>query len=70
MDKLLPCPFCGLTPDANDPASFTQEKQPKWGRVVCCIEGPEVRAGYAPLEEWKDAAIAAWNRRISSEPPK
>jgi hypothetical protein len=34
--------------------------------VECCIRGPEVRAGYRPLAEWKDKAIAEWNTRKAS----
>jgi hypothetical protein len=64
---LLPCPFCGETPDANNPATFRHETGDRWARVVCCIEGPEIRAGiYTPLEEWKDEAIAAWNERADN----
>ncbi len=58
-----PCPFCGRVPDVNDPASFTQEIQPKWGAVVCCITGPEVRTGYEKWPAWRDAAVRAWNER-------
>jgi hypothetical protein len=63
-DELKPCPFCGEVPDVNNPATFRHEVGDRWARVVCCIEGPEIRAGiYTPLEEWKDEAIAAWNER-------
>lgn len=63
-DELLPCPFCGLVPDVNNPATFRHETGDRWASVVCCIVGPEIRAGiYTPLEEWKDEAIAAWNER-------
>jgi len=63
---LLPCPFCGETPDENEPTTFWHETGSRWAAVVCCIRGPEIRAGiYAPLEEWKEEAIAAWNERKS-----
>lgn len=63
-DELKPCPFCGEVPDVNNPATFHREVGDRWARVVCCIEGPEIRSGfYTPLEEWKDEAIAAWNER-------
>ena len=62
-EALLPCPFCGDTPDINNVATFTETNGSKWGAVSCCCYGPEVRTGYRPLAEWRDAAIAAWNRR-------
>ena len=60
---LLPCPFCGSYLDSEDPAVFRETDGPKWGAVVCCITGPEVRTGYGPLEDWRDEAIAEWNKR-------
>ncbi|WAJ27589.1 Lar family restriction alleviation protein [Antarcticirhabdus aurantiaca] len=67
--KLLPCPFCGTTPDINNPATFQSSQGTKWGAVVCCCTGPEVRTGYDPVEEWRDDAIEAWNTRVSSPVP-
>lgn len=67
-EMLLPCPFCENVPDGNDPRWFTQEIQPKWGAVVCCITGPEVRTGYEKWPAWRDAAIEAWNDRPSPPP--
>ena len=61
--ELKPCPFCGETPDVNDPATFQMNQGTKWGFVVCCCNGPEVRTEYQPVEHWKAEAIAAWNRR-------
>ena len=60
---LLPCPFCGVKPDINDPATFQSNQGDKWGFVVCCGTGPEVRTSYKPVEHWRDDAITAWNRR-------
>jgi hypothetical protein len=57
-----PCPFCGKTPDVNDPNTFTAETR-QWASLLCCITGPEVRASYMPLEHWREDAIAAWNER-------
>ena len=62
---LLPCPFCGETPDVNNPHTFQSNQGDKWGYVVCCCCGPEVRTGYGPVETWRDDAIAAWNRRAT-----
>jgi hypothetical protein len=68
ITPLKPCPFCGRVPDVNDPATFLHETGSRWASVVCCIVGPEVRAGfYTPLDEWKDEAIAAWNQRAGQE---
>jgi Lar family restriction alleviation protein len=65
MDEVKPCPFCGHTPDINNPNTFQESQGTKWGAVVCgCTE---VRTGYGPLEDWKDDAIKAWNRRASSD---
>lgn len=76
-EPLKPCPFCGTVPDVNNPATFRHETGDRWAAVVCCIVGPEIRAGfYTPIEEWKDEAIAAWNKRMTyshrngeTEPP-
>lgn len=58
MTQLKPCPFCGEVPtEIRETDGF------KWGAVVCCITGPEVRTNYVPVAEWRDAAIAAWNER-------
>lgn len=62
--SLRSCPFCGLVPDVDNPATFRHETGDRWASVVCCVVGPEIRAGiYTPLEEWKDEAIEAWNER-------
>jgi len=65
MIDLLPCPFCGDVPstiEADGNQGF------KWGRVRCCIEGPEVRTGYdtSANAPWHAAAAQAWNTRIPS----
>lgn len=62
--ELLPCPFCGEVPTL-----FQETSGSKWGAVVCCITGPEVRTGYQGVEFWRDEAIAAWNRRLLPTPP-
>ena len=68
---MKPCPWCGRTPDADDPATFaTYHTGGKWGAVQCCAIGPEIRTGYRPLAEWKDAAIAAWDDRAEPERAK
>ena len=64
MTKILPCPFCGQTPDINDDAHFKVTQGGKWGSLVCCCEGPEVRTGYQELSHWKAAAIEEWNTRV------
>lgn len=61
--EMLPCPFCGTTPDANKRETFTLEDQPKWASVNCCITGPEIRTDYEKWPAWKQDAIAAWNTR-------
>lgn len=48
-DDVKPCPFCGATPDIDDPNTFRASQGDKWGAMVCCCEGPEVRTGYGPL---------------------
>lgn len=64
--SLKPCPFCGETPDVNDERTFQDSQGAKWGSVVCCCTGPEVRTWYGPVAEWKDAAIAEWNKRAET----
>lgn len=62
-ESLKPCPFCGITPDMGNPYTFEADQGGKWGHVVCCCTGPEVRTGYGPLKDWIDDAIDAWNER-------
>lgn len=61
--SVLPCPFCGQTPDIDNPATFVSDQGDKWGHIVCCCAGPEVRTGYKPLKHWRQDAIDAWNER-------
>lgn len=65
MSKLLPCPFCGNTPDVDEPETFQTPVTCKWGCVTCCCYGPDVRTGYGPLKDWKADAIKAWNKRAA-----
>lgn len=60
--ELLPCPFCGRAPDEDD---HYLNQGTKCGGILCCIEGPEVRAGYDAWPAWKERAIIAWNTRVS-----
>lgn len=64
---LLPCPFCGTTPDIDNPATFQTNQGTKWGFVVCCCNGPEVRTGYQEASEWRDDAIKEWNTRVPAQ---
>lgn len=69
MSQPLSCPFCGHVPTDED-ANFETNQGTKWGFLVCpqcCAMGPEVRTGYGPPATWKAEAIAAWNRRASTE---
>jgi hypothetical protein len=61
--KMLPCPFCGAVPDSDNNGTFDTICAGKWGFVVCCCQGPEVRTNYHELEHWKQDAIDAWNER-------
>lgn len=61
MEKLLPCPFCGAVPD------ITGEDDGIWG-VECSSNDPVIVSTIA--FETRSEAIAAWNRRTPSEPPK
>lgn len=65
QSSLLPCPFCGEVPTTIE-ADANQGY--KWGRVRCCIEGPEVRTGYETSDNapWHANAIAAWNTRADA----
>jgi len=62
---MLPCPFCGTTPDEDDPNTFVETQGTKWGAVTCgCgAMGPDVRTGYEPWLKWKFSAIKEWNTR-------
>jgi Lar family restriction alleviation protein len=66
-NQLLPCPFCGGS-------SVYQRLRDgsKYGAYECgeCgAQGPDVRTGYGPEEEWRDKATAAWNERSADAPP-
>ena len=63
-ETLKPCPFCGETPDVDNPNIFEMDQGDKWAHVVCCCAGPEVRTDYQELEHWKQRAIDAWNERV------
>ncbi len=65
--KMKPCPFCGQHPDPDNEYTFQSDQGDKWGYVVCCCQGPEVRTGYKDMEYWRDDAIMEWNKRT---PPK
>ncbi len=58
--KLKPCPFCGNTPDED---SHYINQGTKWGGILCCILGPEVRTSYQKWPYFKEAAIKEWNTR-------
>jgi hypothetical protein len=60
---LLPCPFCGRTPDVNNPYTFQHIETSKYGGVICCVRGPEVHTDWKHMEHWRDAAIEKWNTR-------
>jgi len=59
-DELKPCPFCG---DIPGPDSFDFTDCSKWGAVMCCCNGPQVRTGYKKEGAWRDGARIAWNTR-------
>lgn len=61
--KVRPCPFCGDTPDIDNHLTFEADQGTKWGHIVCCGQGPEVRTGYQDVEHWRDDAITEWNKR-------
>ncbi len=60
--KLKPCPFCGSVPDPERCFKFVDGH--KWGAVVCCCEGPDVRTHYSDGREWWAEAAEAWNTRV------
>ena len=68
MTSLKPCPFCGETPDAHEEWTFQSNQGSKWGFVVCCCQGPEVRTDYKDVEHWREEAIQAWNERAEDTP--
>jgi len=70
--ELLPCPWCGETPDVSTDASFRLTDGVKYGALQCCVVGPEVRTDYKDLPHWRERAISAWNDRkaLASRPPE
>lgn len=67
-DGVAVCPWCGEVPDVTNDAHFGVDDAGKWGWLQCCANGPEIRAGYRPLDEWRDDAIKAWNERKQTAP--
>jgi len=73
--KLLPCPFCG-----HVGLDFAEGSTFRWIVAICggCgVSLAETRIqslGEGTKEEWmaeaKEDAIASWNRRTPTEPPK
>ena len=65
VSKMKPCPFCGGTPNPDNPYTFQCSQGDKWGSVVCCCAGPEVRTGYDTSDDapWHEDAIKEWNKR-------
>lgn len=68
MTDIKPCPFCGSVPDADNPLTFQSNQGDKWGFVVCCCNGPEIRTEYGPWKSWRQDAIDAWNTRSLAPP--
>nr|DAH73645.1 MAG TPA: helix-turn-helix protein [Caudoviricetes sp.] len=66
-ERLEPCPWCGETP--NEDSYALRDGGYKYGGIVCgCgVQGPDVRTDYYDWPHWKEAAIAAWNRRAPAE---
>lgn len=64
-----PCPWCGEVPAIKEGA-FVYTDGCEWGALACCGTGPEVRTNYLPVDDWKDAAIAAWNDRAADKENK
>ena len=64
-ETLKPCPFCSTVPE--QPLCFkSEETGGKWGYVECTNCGAragDIRAGYAPVEEWAADAAKEWNTR-------
>ena len=66
--RALPCPFCG---GAGEPQFENRIPRGKWAFIECVgcgAKGPDVRTGYADIEEWRDDAVKEWNRRVSAPP--
>lgn len=61
---LKPCPFCRSILDSTKDTTFRYvDGGKKWGAVMCCIQGPDVRTGFRPAPEWHQAAADEWNDR-------
>lgn len=61
--KVKPCPLCGALPRLDEPLAFQETDGPKWGALICCGQGPEVRTGYKEVSHWRGEALEAWNDR-------
>lgn len=56
-----PCPFCGSTPLCTDLVYLECDEEP--AALIQCGCGAR-----GPCETNEEKAVAAWNRRVSSEP--
>lgn len=69
--EVKPCPWCGKVPDVSNDAIFQNTDGFKYGALVCCGTGPDVRTDYQHVAHWKADAIYAWNDRATpTEEPK
>lgn len=66
-NQLLPCPFCGGSAAYQRLLDGSKYGAHECGE--CGAQGPDVRTGYGPEEEWRDKATAAWNERSAAVPP-
>lgn len=66
-EKLVPCPFCGMTSNLEVSAEFEKNRVfPCWTYVVRCGGC----AAQGPWRKSRSAAIEDWNRRLSGSTKK
>ena len=62
-NTLLPCPFCGFHPNANDDDCIYPVGRTKLMQIVCYESGGG--CGASVLGDSVDEVIRKWNRRVS-----
>jgi hypothetical protein len=65
VEAMLPCPFCGKSPDATDPFDVLRQERDGWS--AHCTK-PSGGCSASVQGESREGTAKAWNRRPSTDP--